>query len=125
MGYEYQTGESFKYKWWSVKVEEYGLGARMQISFFVDGFAIYNAILSALNDNKMTDHPEVKEILKNLLMEITKLIFEPVDSFKVFHTFGYWEKCRQDAVSHIDNVLGDGLSYAKKNDLIPSLKYFM
>ncbi len=49
MNYQYNSGLSFTYKWWSVEIEEYVLGT-MKITFKIDSMSIYFAILSALKE---------------------------------------------------------------------------
>lgn len=123
MNYQYNSGLSFTYKWWSVEIEEYVLGT-MKITFKIDSMSIYFAILSALKEKKLDKDPKLKSILDDAANKSLEISLDVVDSFKTFHTFNCFDKCKNDAISHIDNNLGDALTYAKNNNKLSYLKHF-
>ena len=117
--YQYNSGISFSYKWWSVEIEDYVLGT-MKISFKIDSMSIYFTILSALTDKKLNNDPRIKSILEDALKESLKVSLEVVDVLKT----NYHEKCKNEAINYIDNNLGDAISYAKKKNSLPYLVHF-
>ena len=123
MKYNYKSGETFSYKWWSVKVEDVFFGHR--ISFSIDGSALFFAIVKAAGESGISNDNKIKSRLESAVSESTIANYKVIDSIKVFHTFNLWEKCRRDAMLHIDTVLGDGLAYAKKHNSMPSLSMFL
>lgn len=112
----------FSYKGWIITIEQV---FNMKIYFSVDVSGIYQLIFDALEKKGLRDDPNVKSLLESLIKEGSGLYFTYETAMTVFHTFNWVNKCKEDAVRHIDNVLGDGISYAKNKNLIPSLKYFV
>jgi len=122
--YKYKSGETFTYKWWHITIDSV-FGGTSKINFSIDGSSIYFAVSAALKESGAYKDIRVQAILNAAFSETVSLRPKPVDSITVTHMFKMWEKCRRDAQSHIDNVLGDGLSYAKKHNLYPSLSTFL
>lgn len=124
ISYKYKSGESFSYKWWNIKIEEYVLGS-IRIYFSIDANQICYACLEAAKKSGSVNEGRLNSIFEKAISESTALNFKTIDTITVFHVgFSMWEKCRKDAQSHIDNVLGDGLSYVKRNNSLQSLSMF-
>ena len=120
--YKYKSGESFSYKCWNVKVEE-RFGGIYEVSFTVDVTQILRAIDPALQKARSFNDTKIQSFLHSATNEIVSLQHKPVDSFTT-KMFSSYEKSRLEAQSYIDNKLGDGFSYVKKNNLLPSIIVF-
>ncbi len=112
----------FSYKGWIVSIEQI---FNFKIYFSIDVIGITLAISKALKEHGLENDSSVRSLLDSVAKEGSHLILTYEKSITVFHTFNWVNKCKDDAVNYIDNVLGDGMSYAKNNNLIPSLKYFI
>ncbi len=116
MRYTYKSGESISYKGWNIKIEE--ITGFFKIYFAIDATSICFAYMDAVKNSGINES-EFITIWEKTLSESTKLDSKIVDSITVIHFgFSMWKKCREDAQSHIDNVLGDGLSYVKSKKLL-------
>lgn len=111
----------FSYKGWVVSIVQ---GFNMQIYFSIDTFKLGDAIFKPLRENRMLEDEYVKNLVKSFSKEASLLYRTYEDKISVFHTFNWTEKCKRDAIMHIDSKLDNGIKYALKHNLIPSLKEF-
>jgi hypothetical protein len=112
----------FSYKGWIITIEQV---FNMKIYYSIDVFGIHKLISEALERQGKKNAPGVQSLLESLLKEGVNLYMTYETSDTVFHTFNWVNKCKDDAIRKIDNTLGDGISYAKNKNLMPSLKYFV
>ena len=87
------------------------VSSNLQKSGFLKDIKIYSIIKGAVND----------ECGYLYLHPVTSINF----SHKFFVHFPEWDKYRTYAKNHIDNVLGDGITYGKAHNLFHALKDFV
>ncbi|WP_418892763.1 hypothetical protein [Limibacterium fermenti] len=112
----------FSYKGWIISIEQIFI---FKIYFSIDVFGIHELIKKALKEKGLENNPRAKSLLNAIINEGSGIWGISQTSMTVFHTFNWPEKCKQDAINHINNILGDGITYAKRENIIPSLKYFI
>jgi hypothetical protein len=126
----------FTYKLFIVFLNDYGgYQSILIIPNYVEIVGICKEIANNNLIKKRTNSSRIINIFE--IDEETKAIEQAENQIKNYHSSlpsisvekRYWfgdkiEKCKNDAIEYIDNNLGNGIDYVRKNKIFPSLNVF-
>ncbi len=122
--FKYNGSVYFKYKFWKVYIEEV-FGTRHKLHFTIDSYGIMNACYEIIRKNNLQNNVAINKAMELSAADFAVLFDKAMESITVNH-WGYrmTEKCKDDAIRHIDYNLGSAIDYVKDNNLLPKLGMF-
>lgn len=120
---------SYTYKLFFISLFDYGGYQSISITpNYVEIINICKEIASKKNTNlieRLENTKAIEEAENQMKNNFSALSSKASISIEKRYWFGdKLDKCKNDAVEYIDNNLGNGINYVRKNNVFPSLNVF-